>query len=156
MAEPETTDLLNDEYWIVTWPGYTLHSSRFPYLVFRMAGGVYAPVKVPGKLKDRLAIWEWALGQVKLYGREACLVMGAEHAIYVRRDGRMEESRVPAMGGTVISWDKWKRGEIREQQWGQPPKTVYLTDNPKSEVPGVSTTNERLVVSGAEPMIRAN
>jgi hypothetical protein len=156
MAEPATLDLLNDEYWIVTWPGFTLLSTKFPYLVIRMAGGIYAPVKARENYPDQLALIEWAQKQATQYHREACLILAPKHCYYIHSPNKILESDVPAMGGTVISFEKWRLGEILEGKIGSPPRSVFWTENPQSEVPSVSTTNERIEIKGLESKINVN
>lgn len=164
MATQETLDLLTDEYWIVGWPGYTLHSNKFPYLVYRLASGVYAPVKIPPKYQDPLSWLEWAREQTEKYRRPTCLVLSPKHCFYVHSVTKIEESKIPAMGGSVVNFEKWVRKEIAEfsleiggaTDTSRPTVTIFATNNPKSEMPSVMTNNERIRVEGLEKTMAAN
>ncbi|OGV97085.1 hypothetical protein A2W24_00045 [Microgenomates group bacterium RBG_16_45_19] len=155
MAEPGELDLLKDEYWIVGWPVFALHSDRFPYLVYRLAGGIYSLVTVPKKIKDKLAMLEWVQMQSLKYKYQACLVFSAKQAYYFNAPGKIEETRIPAMGGTIVNWDKLRSGEIKEKVMEGKLK-VYATDNPKSELPNVTSTGMRIAFEGVEPLVAAN
>jgi len=127
----DNIDLLSDDYTITTWPTGKIHSQNFPYLVIRLAFGVYSPMAMSKEAVscdiDQLlnACREASVSS----GLRACLVINENKCFYIEPDGKIVDNKKPPSGGSIVNWQKFLEGLIKTVDRGGDRKIFYAKDD---------------------------
>ncbi len=126
----DNIDLLSDDYIITTWPAGKIHSQNFPYLVIRLAFGVYSPMAISKEAAnsgiDQLLNACREAGAVS--GFRACLVISENKCFYIEPDGKIIDNKEPPSGGSIVNWRKFLEGLIKTVDLGGDRAIFYAKD----------------------------
>lgn len=123
-------DLISDDYTIIPWPTGNIHSCKFPYVVIRLAFGVFSIKDLPKDILDcgiheLLAVCMNATLVSKL---QSCLVISKKECFYLKPDKNIvRDKRVPT-GGTIVNWQKFLSGEIKSINLSEDKKLFYVKE----------------------------
>ena len=111
----DNIDLITGDYTIIRWPDGKIHSNKFPYLLIRVAFGVYSIKTVLKEIIDNDI--NGFLGACReagaASGYRACLVISESKCFYIEPDGKTVENNNPPSGGTIVNWQKFVDGVIK-------------------------------------------
>lgn len=124
-------DLLSDDYIITTWPAGKIHSQKFPYLSIRVAFGVYSLKPVPKEVADGDidGLLNVCREATVTSGLRACLVINENKCYYFEANGKIIDDKKPPSGGSIIHWQKYVDGLIKEIDLGGDRKIFYAKDS---------------------------
>ena len=128
----DNIDLISGDYIMTTWPDGKIHSYNFPYLLIRVAFGVYSLKAVSKESVDNDI--NGLLGACKeagaASGYRACLVVSESKCFYIEPDGKVVDDKNPPTGGSIINWQKFVDGVIKRVDMGNGRAMFYTEDSP--------------------------
>ncbi|MFH2013408.1 MAG: hypothetical protein ABIJ17_00330 [Patescibacteria group bacterium] len=127
----DNIDLLFDDYTTIGWPQDKIHSDYFPYLLIRLAFGIFSLVAISKKFatRDIDELIEIYKDFSALHGYRVCLVLGKHECFYIEPDGKAIENDKPPTGGSIINWWKLQEGLIKVVDITDDRKIFYGKDN---------------------------
>ena len=127
----DSINLILGDYTITTWPDGKTHSDEFPYLLIRVAFGVYSVKTVSKEIIDNDI--NGFLGACReagaASGYRACLVISESKCVYIEPDGKIVDDKEPPTGGSIINWQKFVDGVIKRVDLGDGRAMFYTEDS---------------------------
>ena len=128
----DNINLISGDYTITTWPDGKIHSDEFPYLLIRVAFGVYSLLAVSKEAvaNDLDGLLDDFSKAGATSGYRTCLVLSASKCFYIEPTGKTVEDKNPPTGGTIVNWQKFGNGVIKKNDIGSGRAMFYTEDGP--------------------------
>jgi hypothetical protein len=128
----DNIDLISGNYIMTTWPEGKIHSYNFPYLLIRVAFGVYSLIAISKEVVDNDidGLLDDCLKAGAASGYRACLVVSESKCFYIEPDGKTVENNNPPTGGSIINWQKFVNGMIKRVDLENGRAMFYTEDSP--------------------------